>query len=132
MEAETGPAASAPLPSDPSTAATAPPGQPAPPPDEIAVTAPAEPDDGGASPATDAGPPEAALPPSPAEPWPVLDVQGIILRRPPYPSTALINGRRLRVGESIEGVRLLAVEEESVRLEYRGEQRVLRIGESWE
>ncbi len=73
-----------------------------------------------------------ASPEAPTAPWPALVVQGIVLRRSPQPSIALINGRRLRVGDVVEGVRLVAIEEEQVRLQYRGSERALRIGDVWE
>jgi len=124
------------------------PGTEAPRPDAAGAVAPAPPDSepppagaaeavpaagGDAETPPGAGPaPSAAIPAPPPEPWPALELQGVVLRRPPHPSAALINGRRLRVGESIEGARLLAVEEEQVRLEFRGGQRTLSVGERWE
>lgn len=64
--------------------------------------------------------------------WPSLDLQGIVLRRPPHPSLVLINGRRLRVGDTIEGARVAEVEEDQVWMELEGRRRALRVGEPWE
>lgn len=64
--------------------------------------------------------------------WPSLDLQGIVLRRPPHPSLVLINGRKLRVGDAIEGVRVADVEEDQVWMEREGQRRALRLGEPWD
>lgn len=61
--------------------------------------------------------------------WPSLELQGIVLRRPPHPSLVLINGRRLRVGDTIEGARVAEVEEDQVWMELQGQRRALRVGE---
>lgn len=64
--------------------------------------------------------------------WPSLELQGIVLRRPPHPSLVLINGRRLRVGDAIEGARVAEVEEDQVWMELQGQRRALRLGEPGE
>ncbi len=71
--------------------------------------------------------------PEPVEPkpvvhvrWPALTLQGVIGKG--LNGSAIINDQVLAVNESIEGVRVVAVDRQSARLEYEGEQRTLRVG----
>jgi tetratricopeptide (TPR) repeat protein len=73
--------------------------------------------------------------PEPVEPkpvapveWPALTLQGVIGKG--LNGSAIINDQVLAVNETIEGVRVVAVEKQSVKLEYEAEERSLRVGMS--
>jgi len=57
--------------------------------------------------------------------FPQLTLQGIV-HRPPN-SIALINGKMVREGTEIEGVRIVAIERANVRVTYSGEEKTLTV-----
>jgi hypothetical protein len=59
--------------------------------------------------------------------FPDLQLQGLIYNG--ENSTAVINGRTLRVGRHIGEVKLVAIAANTVTVELSGEQRVLQLGE---
>jgi len=63
--------------------------------------------------------------PPPAVQFPALKLQGIFYR-PSNPS-ALINGRTLFVGDFIGEVKVIAVDQRSVKLELEGATKTLRL-----
>lgn len=80
--------------------------------------------------------PPAALP-DPVAPkteeggWPALKLTGVLAGRGEQsPEFAFINGMTVKVGEDLEGVRLLDVESEGAWLEHQGEKKYLLIGRS--
>jgi hypothetical protein len=87
---------------------------------------------------TAAAPHAVALPAQPApepaqkEPlvWPHIAVSGLMGGARGNNGTAIINGQILSTGESIEGVKIVAVTKAGVTLLYAGETRVLKIGET--
>ena len=62
--------------------------------------------------------------------WPILSVDGVLTGADPGRSSAILNGEMLRVNRRMDGVRLLEVSEEGVRLEFRGEERYVEIGDT--
>lgn len=82
------------------------------------------------APPTPAPPAVAPTPPPPRRDivWPELTVRGVLTTG--SEATALINADALRIGDEIRGARLVAIGPYSVTLEYEGETRVLRIGQT--
>ena len=76
--------------------------------------------------------PHADAEPAKSPPWPRLRVQGILAARGSAPSTALVNDRALRVGDTIEGVRLVEIGADEAVFEFGGRRRRLRVGETWD
>jgi hypothetical protein len=66
-----------------------------------------------------------AAPPVPKPEFPTLKLQGIFFRQS-NPSV-LINGKTLRTGERIEGVRIIKIERDNVTLEWSGQTRVVMM-----
>lgn len=62
--------------------------------------------------------------------WPPLRLQGIIAGRSPEHSTALINGKCVKIGETIDGVRVQAIHTNRVDLVMEGTVRTLFLGQS--
>jgi hypothetical protein len=60
--------------------------------------------------------------------WPELDVTGVLTKRDPSLSTAIINKEIVGVNEQINGVTILEVEAYGVWAEYGDETRYLRVG----
>ena len=87
---------------------------------------------------TAAAPHAVAVPAQPApepaqkEPivWPHLAVSGLMGGSQGGAGTAIINGQILNTGESIDGVKVVAVTKAGVTLLYAGETRVLKIGDT--
>ena len=88
-----------------------------------------------------AEPPPSAVTPTPAvaepntatvqtaEPeWPSLSLTAIVGRG--VTGSAIINGTIVSVGESIDGVMLVIIGDQSVEIEFEGMQRSLRVGHS--
>lgn len=66
---------------------------------------------------------EPVVPPKPT--FPELKLQGIFYRL--NNPTALISGKNVHVGELVQGVKVMAIERNSVTLEMKGERRVLSL-----
>jgi hypothetical protein len=66
-------------------------------------------------------------PPPPVE-WPALTVAGII--GGDSRGSVFINEQVLEVGETIDGVRVAGIARQTVRLQYKGEVRDLKVGGS--
>ncbi len=60
--------------------------------------------------------------------WPPLELSGIVGKG--LNGSAVINGMVLSVNESIENVTIVAIENQGVRLEYKGHTQYLRVGQS--
>lgn len=60
--------------------------------------------------------------------WPPLELSGIVGKG--ANGSAIINGMVLSVNESIENVTIVAIENQGVRLEYKGHTQYLRVGQS--
>ncbi|MDZ4199421.1 MAG: hypothetical protein U1E27_09060 [Kiritimatiellia bacterium] len=60
--------------------------------------------------------------------WPELLIRGVFLAA--SDSTALINGDIVRVGDEVRGVRILKIADDAVTLQFGGETRTLRGGQS--
>jgi hypothetical protein len=75
-----------------------------------------------------------ATPPKVAMPvlWPKLIVTGIIGSSRTGHSAAIVNGQMLSPGDSLEGVRIEAIEKQRVKLVYQGEVKSLSVGGSTE
>lgn len=73
-------------------------------------------------------PPAPPKPPEPkaAEPWPPLTVTALVGKG--ARGAAVINGKVVGVGETIEGVEVLSIGAQSVSLGYRGAQQVVKVG----
>lgn len=81
------------------------------------------------APATEAPVQEAVPPPVPPEgAWPELHVMGVFARPDPNDSTAVIDGEIEEVGATVAGARLIEVRQNGVVLEYRGEEKFVRVG----
>lgn len=78
----------------------------------------------------------AATPPPPLKPppviWPRLTISGIIGGGSKGQSAAIINGKTVSPGEVIEGVKVLGIDRQRVRLLYEGEERGLTAGATTE
>lgn len=78
--------------------------------------------------------PPADIAPAPAPtdvtPWPALRVTGVVGKG--LRGAATINNRIVVVGETVEGVEVLAVGEYGAKLEYNGETRFVKVGSSTE
>jgi len=93
-----------------------------PPPARIETIAPVPPPVVTSSPA----PVVATVPPPPAPPpFPALKLRGIFYRR--TNPTALINGETLAEGETVDDVKVVKIDRESVTVEWRGQSRALRL-----
>jgi hypothetical protein len=57
--------------------------------------------------------------------FPPLKLQGIYFRM--TKSSALINGQHLYVGDTVDNVKIIAVDRQSVTVEYRGQKKVLAL-----
>ena len=64
--------------------------------------------------------------------WPRLTVSGIIGGGRAGHSAVIINGKLLSVGDSIEAVKVLAIEKQRVKLAFEGEERSLGAGSTTE
>lgn len=64
--------------------------------------------------------------------WPKLSVTGIIGSSRTGHSAAIVNGQMLSPGDSLEGVRIEAIEKQRVKLVYQGEVKSLSVGGSTE
>lgn len=75
-------------------------------------------------------PPKIVAPPPKPLPviWPRLTVSGIIGGGKKGYCAAIVNGRTLTPGEYVEGVKVMAVEGQKVRLVFQGEERTLSAG----
>ena len=62
--------------------------------------------------------------------WPRLTVSGLIASKGPAAGIAIINGRMVSVGETIEGVAVVSVVQTTVKLSYEGEARQLKVGDT--
>jgi hypothetical protein len=62
----------------------------------------------------------------PAIEWPLLSLSGIVGRG--ENGAAIISGRVLGVGETIDGVELIRIERQGVTLKYEGRTRFLKVG----
>ena len=75
---------------------------------------------------------KAAAPPTkPAEEvvtWPTLSLSGVVGKG--ENGSAIINKQIVGVGESIEGVKVIAIRDKSIELEFKGKTQILRIGGS--
>jgi len=60
--------------------------------------------------------------------WPPIKLTGFV--KLGATSAALINGKVLSAGETIEGVLLLTVLKDGVKVRYESEERLLRVGET--
>jgi hypothetical protein len=60
--------------------------------------------------------------------WPALTLTGIMNAGGSHKSLAQINNQLIAEGETIEGVKVLAIARDGVKVSYEGEQRTLRIG----
>lgn len=60
--------------------------------------------------------------------WPKLFITGIIGSTKSGHSAAIINGQMYSPGDSVEGVRIEAVEHQRIRLSFNGETRTVSIG----
>ncbi len=56
--------------------------------------------------------------------WPMLSITAVWAQ--PGKSAAVINGRLVKLGDEIEGAKVVAVTADGVKLEYKGEQKVIR------
>lgn len=61
--------------------------------------------------------------------WPPLNLQGIIAGRLPEHSTALINGQSVKIGGTVDGVRVQAIHTNRVDLVMEGTVRTLYLGQ---
>ncbi len=68
------------------------------------------------------------LPRLPPAIWPVIVVNGVVGRG--QKGAAMLNNRVVDIGGTLEGVKLMAIEGQSVQLEYKGELQTLRVGSS--
>ena len=59
--------------------------------------------------------------------WPILSVKGILSSGPG--GGAIINSQIVRVGDSIEGAKVISVVKGNVTLKFEGETKVLRVGD---
>jgi len=68
----------------------------------------------------------------PVVPWPIVRVMGVMGQSDPRRGTAILDGQLVTVGESVKGLRLVGVGQNTVSFEYRGETRTVRVGQtSW-
>jgi hypothetical protein len=123
--AETAPAAA----TNGATATPVPPPTPAAPapvpaiPPALPVQAPAS--------ATNPPPTVAKAPAEETVVWPSLTVSGLMGgKQAGQQGAAIINGQMLGVGESIEGVRIIEVSKQGVRLRWQNQTRLVKVGES--
>ena len=70
-------------------------------------------------------------PPLPTQ-WPRLLISGVIGGGKTGHSAVIINGRLLSPGESIDSVKVVAIDRQRVKLVYEGEERVLSAGSTTE
>jgi hypothetical protein len=63
--------------------------------------------------------------------WPHLTVTGLI-GAGQRGGVAIINGQTISVGDTVEGVKVVAVVQQTVRLSYEGETKLLRVGDATE
>lgn len=75
-------------------------------------------------------PARAKAPPvsSPAVRWPALKLTGILHGSGPAESTAIINGKMIGAGQTIEGVMIVEIQANHVLLKYGSEKKFLRVG----
>lgn len=74
-------------------------------------------------------PPPPVVPEKPG--WPAIKLLGVIIGADPdQPASALLNNQMIEVGESLLEVKLADVESAGAWLEYRGEKRFLKVGQS--
>ena len=126
--------APAPAPAQPGSAAPA--AEPAKPvaaapataPDRAPAPAPAQP--GSAAPAQPAPSLEPEPEAAPLE-WPSLKLSAIVLGKSTSRGAAIINGKIVEIGEEIEGVTLIGVDEEGIKLKNGPEVRTLKVGGSF-
>ena len=64
--------------------------------------------------------------------WPRLLISGVIGGGKTGHSAVIINGRLLSLGESIDSVKVMAIDKQRVKLVYEGEERVLSAGSTTE
>ncbi|MBU1908447.1 MAG: hypothetical protein KJ726_00175, partial [Verrucomicrobia bacterium] len=63
--------------------------------------------------------------------WPALKLMGVLTgTRGGSGGSAFLNNTTVEAGDTLQGVRLLEVQSEGVWLEYQGERKYLRIGQS--
>jgi len=60
--------------------------------------------------------------------WPALKLTGILRGSGPAESTALINGKMISAGQTIDGVTIVEIQADGVLLKYGAENRFLRVG----
>ncbi len=60
--------------------------------------------------------------------WPNLSISGVLGNE--QKGAAFIDGKVVGVNETIQGVRILAIRSQSVMLEYKGESRLVKVGQS--
>lgn len=61
-------------------------------------------------------------------PWPVLKLSGVVGRD--TQGSAIINGNIIPIGQTIEGVKVVKIIGGGVEVEYQGETKILRVGDS--
>jgi hypothetical protein len=59
--------------------------------------------------------------------WPILSIKGILSSGPG--GGAIINSQIVRIGDSIEGAKVISVVKGNVTLKFEGETKVLRVGD---
>lgn len=67
-------------------------------------------------------------PVTPKEPWPTIILGGFVGAG--RNGTAILNGEFIGVGETISGVKLLSIERKSVKLSYKGQTQILKMGQT--
>ena len=72
--------------------------------------------------------PTVVTPPTPKAQWPALKLSGIVGGG--HGGAAIINRKILGVNETVEGVRVLRIEQKGTLLEYKNEKRFLKVGKS--
>ena len=96
--------------------------------DRAPAPAPAQP--GSAAPAQPAPSLEPEPEAAPLE-WPSLKLSAIVLGKSTSRGAAIINGKIVEIGEEIEGVTLIGVDEEGIKLKNGPEVRTLKVGGSF-
>jgi hypothetical protein len=97
---------------------------PVPSPDVQPVPAPQPP----AETADPTAPPAAAAAEPELQIWPDIVISGVLGNE--QKGAAFINGKVVGVNETVQGVRILAIRSQSALLEYRGETRLVKVGQS--
>ena len=64
--------------------------------------------------------------------WPAAKISGIVKGGQGQEGAIIINGKVIGVGESIDGIIVTAIEANGAMLEYKQQQRFLKVGRSLE